>query len=402
MNILSNAARFTAELVVPQIIVVDDPIIALGQLAAYHRRQLAADVIAVTGSNGKTTTKAMIAHLLSASRKGRAAERSYNNAIGVPLTMLSAGTEDEFLVVEIGSNAPGEIDRLSSMAQPDIAVITSIGPAHLEGLGDVQGVITEKFAVLDHLNPGGMAVVNIDEPVVRDRLHRSYDFNLVTTGFEASADLRAADVRTSGISIAFSINGHCAVEMTIPGRHNAGNALAGYAVARRLGITTEQIVERLSTFKLPEQRLQMIQHGSITIISDCYNANPASVRTAIDVISSMDAPGRRVAIIGDMRELGHHSRPLHQELGRMIAASGVDVLVSVGEYADIVCASAGAARPRGLEMHASKTVDQLSRRITTLLKPQDIVLLKASRALKLERLVGEIESVGSMIRPTSF
>ncbi|MCZ6654486.1 MAG: UDP-N-acetylmuramoyl-tripeptide--D-alanyl-D-alanine ligase [Planctomycetota bacterium] len=388
--VVSSAERFADAALRAPVISVDDTVAALGRLGAYYRRQIPADVIAVTGSNGKTTTKAMIGHVLSAQKRGCSALKSYNNHIGVPLTLLSSEADDEFLVVEVGTNHAGEIGQLASLIAPDIGVITSVGAVHLEGLKSIDGVIAEKLSLLDRIRRGGLAVVNIDQPRVRDRLRSSSGFTVVSTGTDPHADLRIEQVVSDGASISFSINGRFAVTMPIPGRHNAGNALAAYAVARRLGMSSEDIIRRLATFKLPEMRLQMQRRGNITVINDCYNANPASMQAAMDTIGSMDTPGRRVAIVGDMRELGEHAREHHQELGRLIARSNIDVLLTVGRFADVVCESARRAGSDRLVLHASRSVDDLSSRIGTLLKPTDTVLLKGSRALRLERLIEHI------------
>jgi UDP-N-acetylmuramoyl-tripeptide--D-alanyl-D-alanine ligase len=388
--VVSDAARFGDDAFRSRVIAVDDTVAALGRLGAFHRRQVSAAVIAVTGSNGKTTTKAMIGHVLSAHKRGRSAIKSYNNHIGVPLTLLSCAPEDEFLVVEVGTNHAGEIGSLASLIAPDVGVITSVGAVHLEGLRSIDGVIAEKLSLLDHIRPGGLAVVNIDHPRVRDRLRSLSGFTVVTTGTDPHADLRTEHIGVDGASISFSINGRFAVTMPIPGRHNAGNALAAFAVARRLGMGSEDIVRRLATFTLPEMRLQMQRRGKITVINDCYNANPASMEAAMDTIGAMDTLGRRVAIVGDMRELGEHARGHHEELGKLVARSNIDVLLTVGRFADVVCESARRTGSDRLVLHASRSVDDLSRRISTLLKPTDTVLLKGSRALRLERLIKHI------------
>ena len=276
--VISDGRRFANSALRSRVISVDDTVTALGRLGAYHRWQVSADVIAVTGSNGKTTTKAMIAHVLSAQKRGRSALKSYNNHIGVPLTLLSSEADDEFLIVEVGTNRPGEIGQLGSLIAPDIGVITSVGAVHLEGLQDLDGVIAEKLSLLDRVRPGGLAVVNVDQPRVRDRLRSVSDLAIVSTGNDADADLRTERVSSNGDSISFSINGRFAVTMSIPGRHNAGNALAAFAVARRLGMSSEDIIRRLGTFELPEMRLQMQRRGQLTVINDCYNANPASMQ----------------------------------------------------------------------------------------------------------------------------
>lgn len=388
--VISDVLRLAKEPDRGRLVTVDDTVAALGRCAAHYRGQIAATVIAVTGSNGKTTTKAMIEHILCAYKRGRAASKSYNNMIGVPLTLLSAESDDEYLVVEVGTNRPGEIAHLSAMVRPDIAVICSIGAAHLEGLDNLEGVVKEKLSLLEHLKPRGLAVINVDSPLLRRHLPQAPAFKLVTTGISEAADLRACGLRTDGESIAFSISNGLAVNMPIPGRHNAGNALAAYAVARQFGITSEQTIARLGSFELPEMRLQMQQCGSIKIINDCYNANMPSMRAAINVLMSVNPAGRRVAIVGDMRELGSHAQSMHEQLGRLIAESNIDVLVSIGQHAQVVCDSARSAGRGRLELYVSHSVDHLSKQINGLLKPNDTVLLKASRGLGLERLVSTI------------
>lgn len=233
-------------------------------------------------------------------------------------------------------------------------------------------------------------MINVDSPLLRRHLPQAPAFKLVTTGISEAADLRACGLRTDGESIAFSISNGLAVNMPIPGRHNAGNALAAYAVARQFGITSEQTIARLGSFELPEMRLQMQQCGSIKIINDCYNANMPSMRAAINVLMSVNPAGRRVAIVGDMRELGSHAQSMHEQLGRLIAESNIDVLVSIGQHAQVVCDSARSAGRGRLELYVSHSVDHLSKQINGLLKPNDTVLLKASRGLGLERLVSTI------------
>lgn len=384
--VVSDSERFHAKKQNGNLVVVENTVCALGRLGSYHRGSVRARVIAVTGSNGKTTTKAMIGHVLCGSLKTRCALRSFNNSIGVPLTLLSAEPEDEWLVVEIGTDSPGEVAHLASLARPDIAVITSIGPAHLSGLGTLEGVAREKLSLLDHIPEGSLAVVNIDQPVTRRLLPAQPAFELVTTGAYQDADLRIAEVHTQGESITFPLSGGHTVTLPIPGKHNALNAASAFAVARHLQIPAEQIVKRFADFKLPDMRLHIEHRGDMTVINDCYNANPASMKAALEVISGLTTPGRRVAIIGDMNQLGVQAQRLHEELGALIAATNIDVLMSVGDYASTVCAAARTHRHGNLELHASKTVDSLTSRLKRLLRPGDTILVKGSRALRLERV----------------
>ncbi|MCG3138184.1 MAG: UDP-N-acetylmuramoyl-tripeptide--D-alanyl-D-alanine ligase [Phycisphaerae bacterium] len=384
--VVSLSDRFAGVPQANRVIVVPSTNAALGQLAAYHRRLLPATVIAVTGSNGKTTTKAMITHLLSATRQGRSSPKSYNNEIGVPLTLLSAGAGDEFLVVEVGTNAPGEITALGRLVRPDIAVITSVGPAHLEKLLSIEGVADEKLSLLNHMEPGGAAIVNVDRPEVRLRLKPSADLNLITFGQHAEADLRLTDVHEEG-PLRFRINDRYEVTLRVPGRHNASNALAALAVGRRLGLEFEPMIERLASFELPDMRLQMHQYGRLLVINDCYNANPASMRAAIEVLDNLKAPGRRVAILGDMRELGAASEQWHHEIGRVIGTSRIDLLFSVGDFAEVVCRAARTARPHQLTTHAANRVHELRDVLPDLLRPDDTILLKGSRAMQMEKVL---------------
>jgi UDP-N-acetylmuramoyl-tripeptide--D-alanyl-D-alanine ligase len=366
---------------------VRDTRLALGALGAYYRSTLAARVIAVTGSNGKTTTKTMIHHVLSGTLQGRAAIRSFNNDIGVPLTLLSASACDEFLVVEIGTSAPGEIETLTKLVQPDIAAITSIGLAHLDGLGSLDGIVAEKSAILDHLAPRGIGIVNIDEPLMHARLSARRDVTVVTVGAHAEADVRASNVRRTESGVSFMINDRHVAEIPVMGSHNALNAVVAFAVGRRLGLEPQHIINRLATFEMPDMRLNVNQFGSMMVINDAYNANPASMRAALDVLRSTQVSGRRVAILGDMRELGGRAPELHREIGRLVASSDVDVLVGVGEHADQICDSArqGGLKPGAL--YAAANVEELAGRLDVILEPRDTILMKGSRAVRLEKLL---------------
>ena len=373
------------------LIAVDDTTAALGRLAAYHRRQLAAQVVAVTGSNGKTTTKDMIHAVLSTTRKGRCSPQSFNNQVGVPLTLLLAEGPDEYLVVEIGSNAPGEVHALSEIARPDVAVITGVSPTHLAGLSSIEGVAEEKASLLRSLRRGGLAALNVDHPALLRHLPDNQDhWRQVGFGFAEGADLRATDVRTDADGVSFRVNGKFEIHLNMLGRHNAINALAAVAVGRRFGLEHEQIAAALAAVRPPPMRLQLERMGPITVINDAYNANPESMSNALDVLLALPTTGRKVAVLGDMRELGQQSLALHVELGRRVGRSGVQLLVVVGECAEEV--SGAAAREAGdrLEIRRFAHVADAMDHIAGLLAPADLVLLKASRALQLERLTEPI------------
>ncbi len=387
---------------------VDDTLAALGRLGRYYRRSIiggSATVIAVTGSNGKTTTKTMIAHVLGARLKGRASIKSYNNAIGVPLTLLASEPGDDFVVCEVGTNAPGEIDALARLIEPDIAVITGVSPAHLERLGSIERIVVEKTSLLYHVRSEGCALVNADHELLRRAVEANPEFaklRRVTFGTWAGADLRLTDLRVepcapereqavfSPLALEMSVNERFRYRLNVCGRHNAWNALAAIGVARRLGLEHEEIAARLDTFRLPDMRLQCERIGRLTLINDAYNANPASLAAALEVLSEVPAPGRRVLIVGEMRELGPASAALLREAAECIAAGGVDVVVAVGEHAKttgrIVQERSGGA----IETHVYATTPLAKRRLTMHLRADDTILVKGSRALKLEALAEAI------------
>lgn len=385
---------------------VDDPIAALGRLGRYARLSLleALTVVAVTGSNGKTTTKSMIAHVLSERWKGRASIKSFNNNIGVPLTLLSVEASDEFVICEVGTNAPGEIAQLAHLVEPELAVITGVSECHLQGLGSIEKIADEKISLLKYLRPGGCAILNHDQDVIRQALRRDRSLNKikkVTFGESTEADLRltgyrvleaegpsdAGDQAALGARVEFTVNDRFVYRLHVPGRHNVLNALAAIAVARRFGMDHDQIAARLATFVLPPMRLECVRAGRLTMINDAYNANPASMTAALDVLAETPTRGRRVMIVGDMRELGEASERLHRELAENIGRSPVQVLIAVGENARLVTETAKKLSGGRIEAYASASTDLACKRVTSILRPDDTVLIKGSRAMGLEKVV---------------
>lgn len=368
------------------LIEVADSVAALGRLAAYHRRQLAAEVIAVVGSNGKTTTKAMIHHILSGRLRGRSSPKSYNNAIGVPLTLLSAEQGDEYLVVEIGTNAPGEIAALGSLVEPDMAVITCIGEEHLEGLGDLDGVAAEECAILGRLRNKGFAAVNIETPVLKK--HLPMDGVRVTTfGQTPEADVRLTDLGYEPPWLRFKLNERFSFRLRLVGLHNAVNAAAAVTIARRLGFDYGEAAVRLESFVAPPMRNELSEAGGITIVNDAYNANPQSAAAAIDVLEQMPCKGQRVAVFGEMRELGSKSADLHRRVAERLRDSSVNRVVLVGSATDVMQEAFAGGGLFGPSVERCADVEDCLERLAGSLRPGDVVLLKASRAIELDRLV---------------
>jgi UDP-N-acetylmuramoyl-tripeptide--D-alanyl-D-alanine ligase len=389
------------------LVLVENTVAALGRLAAWYRTTLPARLVAVTGSNGKTTTKTMLEGVLSKVGKVISAPKSFNNNIGVPLTLLSADHSHNTIVLEMGTNHPGEIAELAALARPDLAVITSIGTAHIEGLGGLEGVAREKTSLLDYVPATGFAAVCIDEPIVVPYL-RSVKCKVLRFGTSRDAELRAEGVEADDATLRFKVNGRWPVTMHMSGRHNATNALGAWAIGSRLGMTPEQIAGALAEVQPPDMRLQRFQYGPVTIINDAYNANPASMAAGLRTLADMPVPagGRRVTVLADMLELGEQSQSFHEQTGRALAALGcIDCLIAVGPNAQHLADSAADVQNRdatgktALAVHRFTDADQAAKGIAKLLQPNDIALLKGSRGMHLEKLLPAILQAFGQARP---
>ena len=360
----------------------NDSIKALGALGGYHRNLHPANIVAVTGSNGKTTVKRMIHHILSRRMGGSCGPKSFNNEIGVPLTLLGAGEKDDYVVCEIGSSAPGEISGLSAIARPNVAVITNVAETHLEKLGTLEKVAAEKASILGYLADDGLGVVWADDEVLT-KLAASYRRRMVTFGGSDSSDLRLTGYESKNRTQRFQLNGRLWVDLPLPGKHNALNALAAIAVSRRFGFSQADAAEALRDFQGVEMRLQWIDLGSLTVINDAYNANPASMLAAAKVLTEAEG-SRRVLVAGDMGELGAASKDLHIRTGSRIAETDVDLLIAVGPLGRYIAQGAAEA---GLPIEQFDTLALAARGLCDLLRPGDVVLIKASRMVQMERLV---------------
>ena len=368
------------------LIQVPETVAALGALARYYRSLLSATVIGVTGSNGKTTTKEMVAHLLEASAVVVKAPKSFNNFIGVPLTLLSIEPRTDFAVLELGTSAPGEIRRLATIARPHIGVITNIGPTHLEHLGSVAGVAKAKAELLDVLGEEGTAVLNWDDDWCR-RVAPKAAGKLVTFGLTTEADVFATGIVQELHRLRFLLNGVQEVVLPVAGIHNLSNALAAAAVGRRAGLNQADIAARFADFRLPHMRLEEVAVGEVTFINDAYNANPVSMSAALSEFSRREASGRKLFVAGDMKELGPESARYHRELGLRVAAHHLDRLFAVGEFAADVAAGAVAGGFPGEVVQTFAAVDELVAALLAEMRAGDVVLVKGSRAMQLERVI---------------
>lgn len=364
---------------------------ALMRLAGAWRRSLdSLRVIGVTGSNGKTTACRLIQSILSQTLRGVAPERSFNNEIGVPLTILRARPGDQYLICEVGANARGEIARLSRILEPDIAVVTSIGRAHLEGFGSVEAIVREKAALLHHLRPGGLGVATAEAPLLAPHLRPVP--NAITFGVSEGATLRIVSVdhieEQGRTLLRFMLADRSEFRTPLVGEHNAFNAAAAVAVARRFGLSNDAIAEGLRRATPAEMRLAVRRLDALTLVNDAYNANPDSTLAAVRAFVSLTPTAkRRVVVLGDMLELGDEAEALHEQVGADIAQmNGVHRLIGVGSLA--LRAAAAASEILGEEnvVVAQSLSERETERLVEAVRWGDAALLKGSRAARLERL----------------
>ena len=375
------------------IAVHEAPVRALGDLAAWHRSRLGIPVVAITGSSGKTTTKNITAELLGQGLRTVASPASFNNEIGVPLTLLAADAETELLVVEMGTNAPGEIAQLARIARPTVGVVTNVGASHLEGLGSLEGVAREKSALYASLPPDGTCVLNLDGRFA-DALRSAAPCPALTFSVEGEGDFDAARplFHAAGTTFRLRVLGTDRGEVTSPllGIHNISNLLAGLAACHALGVELDELLPGVARLTGGRRRMERRELGELILFDDTYNSNPESARAAVRVLSGLRARGRRVLVLGDMLELGESAPEEHHAIGREAAAAGIEVLLLVGE---LTRAAAAGALEAGLSadrvLHLGGPEEALER-IADLVGSGDVVLVKGSRRTGLERLVERI------------
>jgi len=374
-----------------RLIQTEDTLKALGDLARAYRKKFQAKVIGVTGTNGKTTTKEMIAAVLRTHYRVLKSEGNLNNQIGVPQTLFRLGPEDEIAVTEFGMSAPGEIASLCKIAHPGVAVITNVGPAHLETMSTIEKIADAKVEILWALDEGGCGIVNGDDPLIMERA-RGLKAKIVTFGFGYACNVRPTRIfplkeGTTGFEI-----GKVTVTLRIPGKHNVANALAALAVGKVMGVPEAEGGAALEALPPPKMRMEKLHIGGILILNDSYNANPASMAAAIDTLAEISA-SRRIAVLGDMLELGAISTDAHLEVGRKVAQRGIDILVAVGERAKGI---AEGGRASGMaHVQTCATTQEAVQALRAIVKPGDAILVKGSRGMKMETIVDDSrDSIG--------
>ena len=376
----------------PFVIQSENTLRALQDLASYQRSLFPFQVIAVTGTNGKSTTKEMIASIIETKYKTLKTQGNLNNHIGLPLTLLKREPEHEVGVLEMGMSAAGEIKRLAEIAKPDIGVITNISAGHLGQLKTIKEVQAAKGELFDSLHKEGTAIVNADDPLVLE-LAKSLRIKKITYGIKEPADIQASDIQNKG-NHGFTFTAKIfdqAIPVKLPqiGYCNIYNALAALATGHSLGITGKEMNLGLKNYQQIPQRNEQIHYEGMTLINDTYNANPQSMREALKTLKEINTQGKRFFIIGDMLELGPLSEPAHHELGQEIAGSNVDYLVTVGPLASLAAESAKVNVQQQLQIEKFNTHDEAANYLLQKVKKGDCLLVKGSRGSKMENVVQE-------------
>lgn len=375
-------------------ICVDDPLQALQSLAKWHRQRFTLPLIGITGSNGKTTVKEMTASILKKCGPVLKTEGNFNNHIGLPLTLLKLRNVYQSAIIEIGINHKGEMAKLCDIAEPTMGLITNIGPAHLEGLENLEGVAKEKGVLFEKLQNMGTALINQDDHFLApwaEQFTKKWTYGISTNILEN--DLSADNIISREDTISFTLHqrrsGESAqVTLPTPGRHHVSNALGAATIAAALKTPLHMIAEGLSDFQPLSQRTQILKSRGLTLIFDAYNANPASVTAALDLLAEHpQETGKRIALLGDMFELGDHSEEAHYTIGKSVALHGIDKLIALGQYAEtLACgARAGGLQEQAISVHHD--INSLQSTLKKHVKTGDILLIKGSRGMKLERIL---------------
>lgn len=367
-----------------------NPADALLALAAHHRARFAIPVLAIGGAAGKTTTKDIAAHVFGTFGPVVASEKSFNNAVGVPLTLLRLDAGASRAIVEIGTNARGEVAALAAIVKPTIGLVTVIAEEHLEGLGSMEGVAEEEGDLLPALPADGRAILNADDRFFSG-LRRRAPCPLTTFGIENPADFQAEDVVFHAAGVSFTVRGR-AVTVPLLGTHSVYNCLSAVAAAEAAGIPFEDALDALTGLKTPHRRLERKRFGDVEVIDDCYNANPASVRAAVRALDGLRSGRRRVFVLGKMHELGAASVDLHRAVGRAVGEARFDLFIAVGAEGGALAAGAVEAGCPASRIVRFPTTEDAAWNIGQVLRPGDLVLVKGSRAEGLERVVDAIRA----------
>ena len=380
----------------PFVVKVKDSLRAYQDLATFHRNRFDIPVIAVTGSNGKTTTKEMVAKTLSQRWRLRKTAGNLNNRIGLPQTVLGLTAAHQAAVLELGVDAEGQTTRLAEIARPTVGLITNVGNDHLEFFGSVDGSARAKAELLAHLPPDGAVILNADDPYY-DFFRRRARCSVVSFGLQGQADVRGSHIQRQGTRTEFRLHvsgrqrSH-RLSLHVHGTHNVLNALAAIAVGHVLGLSVAKMATGLSRFRPVAMRSQVSSWQGIRVIQDYYNANPDSMKAAVTLLQEFGAGRRTIAVLGDMLELGTETRNLHREVGAFVAGSRVSFLIACGEFGGELARGASAEGMPSSRIFKVRRVGDAAPVLKKLVEPGDVVLLKASRAMRFECLADALRS----------
>ncbi|MHB2147497.1 UDP-N-acetylmuramoyl-tripeptide--D-alanyl-D-alanine ligase [Calditrichota bacterium LG25] len=364
----------------PQV-VVPDTLKALQQFAHLNRQRFNGTIFGLTGSNGKTSTKELIAHLLQGKQTVHKTSGNLNNHIGCPLTLLELNHSFDFAVIEMGTNHPGEIELLARITQPDAALITNLGTAHLEFFKTMDAIAREKLSLFDQMAPGKTIFVNADDPLIAG--YQRNDLVRITYGLKGKADVRARiiSVDPNG-NVRFELNEKVKIQLQVPGEHNVQNALAASAVALFYGLSEAEIKDRLQSYTAFDKRMQVLQHGGLRIINDAYNANPESMAVAFQALQQMEKGGGLILVLGDMFELGEQALQMHKDvLHEALQLNPLAILV-MGELMTEAAKSLNAEKIKNFSSHR-----ELAKELKKMAASNSLIFLKGSRGMQMEKVL---------------
>src|SRR5947208_5244071 len=363
-----------------------DTLLAYQQLAANYRKSLKLSVVAITGSNGKTSTKDFAAAVLARRFRVTKTQGNFNNHVGLPQTILEATAQDEVAVWEIGMNHPGEVAALARIAAPDVGIITNIGVAHIEFMGSRERIAEEKSALAEAIGTDGTVILNADDPFTTGIAARTRA-KVILAGTTAGM-IRASEVNQTGSGTDFTIleDAHrCRGQLSVPGLHMVQNALLAVAAGRVFGLPLEECAIGLTTAPLIKARLQIKEINGVQFLDDSYNANPDSMKAALRTLVELHADGKKIAVLGEMRELGKESERSHEEVGEAAAAFGVDHLIGIGDMGAII---SRAAKKAGLEKSSVVgSTTEAAKLLLEMAAPGDLILIKGSRLARMEDVI---------------
>ncbi|UXH42702.1 UDP-N-acetylmuramoyl-tripeptide--D-alanyl-D-alanine ligase [Rossellomorea vietnamensis] len=371
------------------VIVVEDPLLALQALANKYRHELDLKVIGITGSNGKTTTKDIVANLLSVKYRVHKTQGNYNNHIGLPLTILSLPQDSEVAVLEMGMSGFGEIELLSNISQPDAAIITNIGESHLQDLGSREGIAKAKLEIVKGLKPDGLFAYYGDEPLLQEGVKGIGIKNMETFGRSESNNIYPTKIEMNNQGSYFETSVAEGETFFLPvlGQHNIHNALAGILIARHFGLSVDEMKEGLRSLKLTQMRMEMVEgKKGESIINDAYNASPTSMKAAIGLVSELEGFRTKILVLGDMLELGDDEEEFHQEIGRLIDQEKVQQVFTFGRLGTFIAKGALENFPEE-RVHSFMDKESLAQELSSLIKGDELILFKASRGMKLEEII---------------